>query len=289
MPELRTRGTVAVWAVLGLLSAASPGAIHPQVGRPVAITGRFDVGVLTRDRWRGIRRNAHPVTHIDGMAGVLLGDVSVSAGVWASVEPGSTSGELLPDLRAGEWGTSQWSLWTQLAYRRGPLLLAGGVLRDEYVRPADNPAVTEVYGSARFQAGRWSPSVSLWHAVDGAEGAYLEPAIAFHHFVNPFTGPAISWITAIRAGVQLSERNPEAGNLVPGPAETGLTHVALGTGVRVALNIGWELALVLGAGVEAQINVDPATKRHRDGTDAGDFRLWAPLHVGISLPLRRPE
>ena len=105
MPELRTRGTVAVWAVLGLLSAASPGAIHAQLGHPVAITGRFDVGVLTRDRWRGIRRNAHPVTHIDGMAGVLLGDVSVSAGVWASVEPGSTRGELLPDLRAGEWGT----------------------------------------------------------------------------------------------------------------------------------------------------------------------------------------
>ncbi len=288
MHEPRMGGAVAVWTGLALLPIVRPDAAVAQTRDALSITARADAGLLTRDRWRGIRRNAHPVSHVDGLLGFLLGDFSVSAGAWTSVESGSTSGEVLPELRAGGWGPSQWSVWTQLAYRRGPLVISGGVLRDEFVRLVDDPAVTELYGSARLQHGRWSGSFAFWHAVDGATGTYLEPGIAFHHFVNPLTGPALSWTTTLRAGVQASRRIPDAA-AVPGPTETGLTHVALGTGLRVALNIGWELALVLGAGVEAQLNVDPATKRHRDGSDAGKLRLWAPLYAGISVPLRRPE
>ena len=286
MHDLARRALV-VCSVLASLSAALPQATAAQM-RPATVTARLDATVLTRDRWRGIRRNAHPVGHIDGLVGVRLGDVSISVGAWASAEPGSTRGEILPDLRAGGRGISQWSLWTQLAFHRGPLIVAGGVLRDEYVRLTGDPAVSELFASARLQAGRWSPSVALWQAVDGASGAYLEPAIGYHHFVNPFTGPAVSWTTTLRGGVQLAERRP-VGEAVPGPEETGLTHLALGTGLRFAFNVGWKVALVAAAGVEAQLNVDPATKQHRNGSDAGDFRLWAPVQLGVSVPLRRPE
>lgn len=245
--------------------------------------------MTTRDLWRGIRRNAYPVTQMDGVLGVALGAVSLSGGVWASVEMGDTRHELRPDLRADDRAPSQWTVWGQVAARRARLAVAAGILQDSYVRTRPDPTVTELYATARLDAGRWMPSFSLWHAVDGADGDYLEPAIAFHHVVNPFAGPAAAWTSTLRAGIQVGHREPDGGAAVPGPTGVGLTHIALSTTFRLTASLRHDFGFALSFGPEVQVNRDPATKAHRDGSDAGDVRVWLPVQIGISWPFRRPQ
>jgi hypothetical protein len=262
-----------------------------QSGRAPRLSpvGRVDLFGTTLDRWRGIRQNAHPVAELDALVGLEGGGVSFTAGGWTTLETKSTRNEPRPDLRAGPARFSDWSAWGQLAGRRGASSVSTGVIRDWYARPGSNPAVTEVYGAARLQTGRWSHSIALWQAVSGADGLYVEPAVAFHHFVNPFTGPAVSLTTTLRAGIQAGKRNPDGGPKVPGPQETGLTHVALGTTLRLGFNLTGPVALVLVTTPELQANRDPATKLRRDGSSTGWLRFWWPLQLGLSCPLRRPE
>lgn len=257
--------------------------------RPEWLVRRADVYLATRERWRGIRRNAHPLLQSDLLVGLALGGLSLSGGGWAAVESGDTRAEPRPDLRAGSLGFSTASVWGQVAGGTGGLTLATGIIRDWYRRVGDDPAVTEVYLTGRFQRGRWTPSVSLWHAVTGAHGAYLEPAVAFHHFINPFAGPVLSWTSTLRAGFQLGERNPDGGAGVPGPEQTGFTHAGLGSSIRAAIPLGSDLSLLASLGGELQWSEDPATRRRRDGDTAARLALWWPFQVGLSYPLGRPE
>ncbi len=69
------------------------------------------------------------------------------------VETGGTGGEVLPDLWAGDRVPSRWSAWVQTAATHRRLTLATGVSRDWYVDGGRDPTVTEVFASARLQAG----------------------------------------------------------------------------------------------------------------------------------------
>jgi hypothetical protein len=275
---------VATAAALPTAPARAQG-VDPQ---PLLIVGRADLYSTTLDRWRGIRRSVHPVIQLDAMAGLRTSGLSATGGVWTSLEPGDTRDQARPDLRAGPTRFNMSSAWVQLGGRSGPLIVTAGAVRDWFARPDGSRAVSELYGSARLQVGRWAVSGSAWQAVSGADGLYLEPAIAVYHFVNPFTGPALSWTTTLRAGFQVDERDPSGGVVVPGPRETGLTHVALGTSIRAAFNVGGPLVLAVVATPEVQANRDPSTKLRKDGTSTGWLRFWLPFQLGLSLPLRRP-
>jgi hypothetical protein len=255
----------------------------------VEVIGRADAYSTPLDRWRGIRRNAHPVFDADGMLGLRRASVLAAAGVWGSFDFGDTSAEPRPDLQFDSPGLIQLSLWGSLAHRTGPLVASAGIIRDWYLRPTQRAGVTEAFARARLQRGRWMSSLSIWNVIDGASGTYLEPLVSFYHFVNPFTGPAITWTTSLRAGLQLGERHPDAGAAVPGPEGTGLTHVALGTKTDWRFNLGWQAALVMTVGAELQLSRDPAARRQRDGTEGGVASLWFPIQIGVSCPLRRPE
>jgi hypothetical protein len=152
-----------------------------------------------------------------------------------------------------------------------------------------DPVVWEVYGNARYQKGRWAVSTSYWQAVDGAEGGYVEPAVTFYHFVNPFAGPILTWSTSLAAGVQLSARNPDAGAVVAGPEEEGLTHVVASSTVRSAWPLVAGAALLVEVCPHLQWGVDSATRRRRDGSRAAPLSVWIPIRAGISYPLRRPQ
>jgi hypothetical protein len=283
------RGEARAWTavVLLLVSRGTPAAAQESGGRPARPVYRLDLYLTTHDQWRGIRRNAHPVVQSDGMAGVAWGRVSLSAGGWTSLELGDTRSEPRPDLRSGRAGFSQTTLWGQAAYRSGSVTLTAGAIHDRYRRVGPDPSTTEVYGSARYQRGRWTGALSLWHAVDGAHGSYLEPRLAFHHFANPFAGPAVDWTTSLSAGFQLGQRDPDAASL-PGPEDSGLTLIALGSAIRLAVNLAPRLALFARTGPELQISRDPAAKRGRNGGQA-DVRFWWPAQLGLSWPVEKRE
>jgi hypothetical protein len=266
-----------------LLGSATPAWTQAPRLEPIV---RVDAVAGTRDLRRGIRNNAHMVGDLDAVLGLQHGTVSLTVGAWSQFEANATRREPRPDLRAGPAGLTDWSAWLQFAHRTRRVTLATGVIRDFYRRVGADPAVTEIYGSVRLQAGRWSPSLSAWQATAGAGGLYLEPSLAWHHLANPFAGPAIIWTSTLRSGFQIGPRRPEGGAKVPGPMGTGLTFLSLNSSVRPEVDLG-PVALLMGIGVEAQINRDDATRLRRDGTRRGWFRVWAPLQLGLSYPSRR--
>jgi hypothetical protein len=239
------------------------GALRPEPSAAQDVTARVDLFETTRLDWRGIRRNAHWATQADAWLVAGTRGWSFGAGAWTSLELSSTLDEPRPDLRAGPPGPTQWSLWGQLGYRRQHLVLTAGVIRDWYVRPDNDPATTEAYVAGRLQAGRWSGSLALWESLDGVEGAYLEPAVSFHHLANPFAGPA-----------------------VPGAEGTGFSHAILDSHVRAAFHLVRDVTLVAMTGPQLRFNRDSAVKRGRDGAEA-DVRFWWPLQAGVSFPIPR--
>jgi hypothetical protein len=278
-----------------MLAAIAGAALTPPLQaqatpeQPAWLLRRADVYFATRERWRGIRRNAHPILQGDALAGVRLGRFTATAGGYGAAELGNTKLEPRLDLRAGTLGFSTTSVWGQVAFATRRWTVSGGAIRERYRRVGPDPAVWEVYGTVRYQQGRWAVSAAYWQAVDGAEGSYVEPAVTFYHFVNPFAGPIITWSTSLAGGIQLSERNPDAGALVPGPEEEGLTHVVLGSTIRAAVPFVAGSAFLLEVGSHLQLSVDSAARRRRDGSRAAPLALWFPLRAGISYPLRRPQ
>ena len=279
---MTTRRLACVGA-LALCAIAASTAGYAQAPPPPARSAllRADVFVSSRHHWRGIRRSDAPVLHADAAGGLRLGRFSLTAGGWTGLELQEADGRRHSDLRSGHWGLAEWDGWGQGAARLGPAILAMGVLRSTYLRQPEHPSVTEVYGWGQIHFNRLAVSLGVWHAVRGAEGTYVEPSIAFHHFINPFSGPAISWTTTATAGVQAGRRHPAPG--IPGATGTGLTHAALTSAVRLAVNVG-PAALVFAMSPVIQVSRDPATYGNES-----DIRFWWPFQAGISWPLRRPE
>lgn len=264
-----------------------PGAaVQTRAVEPLAGAARVDLFGSTLLEWRGIRRNARSVVQADATATAGYQGLTATVGGWTALELTGTGDEPRPDLRVGGAGPAQWSLWAQVGWHRPGVAVTLGAIRDWYVRPSADPSTAEAFAAVRAQAGRWSGSVSLYESLDGVHGAYLEPAITFHHFLNPFTGPALSWSTGVRGGFQLGSRNPEAGPAVPGAEGTGFTHLIVDSRLRVTIDVAWQLAVLVATGPELHFNRDPATKRGRDNFQA-DVRLWWPLQAGLSWPLRR--
>jgi hypothetical protein len=299
--------TLSVLLLLGT-SLPPPAGLSAQTGPPIVPIGRVDLFATTRDLQRGIRNNAYILGELDAIIGLQRGDLSLTAGAWSAFEPHDTRKEPRPDLRAGPSGLSDWSAWLQLTAKvgralrnpgdsldpgagqdssAGRLILSGGAMREWYRRVGSDPAVSEVYGTARLNAGRWTPVLAAWQAVSGADGLYLEPSLGYHLRGNPFSGPDFLVTTTIKAGFQVGHRDPDGGAKVAGPVGTGLTHVSVGVSLREGFWLFKSVALVSVLGVEGQFNRDPATKLRRDGTHLARWRLWVPIQLGLSYPLGR--
>lgn len=274
-------------AWLGASGALSPaGAQAPPAPRPEP-TIRLDAVAATAYYWRGIRRSGFPVIQLDAAAGLLWGPFSLTAGVWANYE--ARAPRQLSGLVRGKAEFSEHDLWGQAALRTGDLTVAGGVLRSAYRQSPDDNEIAELFGLARWQAERWSYALSVWHAVSGAKGTYLEPSITFTHAVNPFAGPALSLATTLRAGVQAGPRQTAGSTLVPGATGTGLTHLALAPAVAAVVKLPARFALTATASLELAWRRDPATRVRADGSPGARLHLRAPLQLGVRWPYRRPQ
>jgi hypothetical protein len=294
--EAPQRPSLAV-TLAALLLATLPGAgitrpslVLGQSARQVAVIGRVDLFATTRDIRRGIRNNAEPLGELDAVVGLERNGLALTAGAWSAFEPQETRDEPRLDLRVGPAGLSDWSAWLQLTRRVERLSLSAGARRDWYRRVGSDPAVTELYALARLDVGSWSPSLSVWQAVSGADGLYLEPLLAFHPLRAPFVGRVADLAATVRAGFQIGRRNPDGGAKVPGPVGTGLTYVSLGTSIREGFWLVGSLSFVSIVGVEVQYNRDPATRVRRDGRRQDcRFGLRAPIQIGLSYLLGRPR
>jgi len=279
--------------VLAFLTHAAAVALPPLAAQsgtpgPFRVVGRADAFMTSGYHWRGIRRSAGPLFQLDGAGGFALGPLAATAGIWLTLDPHRGTATHHSDLAAGERGLSEWDVWGQLSWQTQRVTLAGGMLRSQFRRPGKDPRVTEVFGQARLQAGRSSVSLSAWKAVDGAEGLYLEPAASFHHLVWPFAGPAITWATTLRAGIQAGHRQQSLAPPVPGAAGTGLTHVTVSTVARVGIHVANVVAIVGQLSADVQYRRDAAARLRPDGSRGKPLKFWLPMQVGLSVPLRRP-
>ncbi|HEY8258795.1 MAG TPA: hypothetical protein VIG08_14150 [Gemmatimonadales bacterium] len=276
--------------VAALVAPATVGnVLHAQSAPPVTPIGRIDLIATTLDIRRGIRNNARPMGELDAVLGLERNGLALTAGAWSAFEPKETRDEPRPDLRAGSAGLTDGSAWLQLTRQSERVALSAGVRRDWYRRVGSDPAVTEIYGTARLDAGRWSHSVSAWQAVGGADGLYLEPSVSYHHLRNPDVGRVAEWVSTLRAGLQIGERDPDGGAKVPGPTGTGLTYISLGTSIGERFWLSGPVAFMTVLGVEAEYRRDAALRISRDGSEGERVRFWVPVHIGLSWALGRHE
>lgn len=278
-----------VFAFLAHAAAmALPLAAQSPAPDPFKVVGRADAFMTSGYHWRGIRRSSGPLFQLDGAGGFALGPVAATAGIWLTLDPRRATATHHSDLAAGEKGLSEWDIWGQLSWQTQRVTLAGGVLRSQFRRPNRDPRVTELFGQTRLQSGRWSVSLSGWRAVAGADGLYLEPAAGFHHLVWPFAGPAITWATTLRAGIQAGHRQESLPQPVPGATGTGLTHITASTAARLGIHVANVVAIVGQLSAEVQYRRDAAVRRRPDGSRGKPLKIWLPIQVGLSVPLRRP-
>jgi hypothetical protein len=249
--------------------------------------GRIDAQTATGYWWRGIWRSGGPVAQLDGAGGVEWGAWSLTAGFWTNLELRRAGPGRRTDLGPGSRGWTEQNSWIQLAARLDRLTLSGGAIRSRYRRP--DLAVTDVYGSARLQDGRWTYEMAAWQAVAGGSGAYLEPALTFTHAANPFAGPALSLATTARVGIQVGHRGAGSSGPMPGADGTGLTHVSLAPAVVTRVPLAGPLAATASFSLDLQYRRDRATRIDRNGGLGSRLRLWLPLQIGLTFPYRRPE
>ena len=272
-------------SLTALLLTAPPPPLAGQ-SSSLELVGRADAFLTSGYYWRGIRRSAGPLFQLDGAGGMALGEVAVTGGIWMTLDPRPAGPERFSDLAPGVDALSEYDAWGQLSWQTRRVTLAGGVLRSQFARLGKDPRVTELFGQARLQVGRVSAALSGWGAVEGANGLYLEPAATFYHLVWPFAGPAVTWATTLRGGIQAGHRQEILSPPVPGPEGTGLTHVSLSSAVRIGIPVK-QLAIVLSVAPELQYRRDAAVRRRPDGLPGKRLKFWLPTQLGVSFPLRR--
>jgi hypothetical protein len=274
---------MALWGIASALAPATAQVAPPNRLEP---TIRFDAVGASSYYWRGIRESGGPVFQVSAAGGLNRGPVSIVTGGWANYGA-RTARPVDQPVAEGESAWSELDLWAQAAVHPGALTLAGGILASAYRRVDRNTDVTEIFWLARWQHDRWRYALSTWHAISGAKGTYLEPAITFYHLVNPFAGPALSLATSLRAGVQAGRRQETPPTLVPGAEGTGLTHMALSPRAAAALNLPGRFGLTASWSLELEWRRDPATRVGADGSLGARFRVRAPIQVGVRWPYQR--
>lgn len=266
-------------ALTFLAIVAAPAAGHGQLQDAGPFVWRADLTGLTRYYWRGIRRNDHFALQPDAALGYARNGFTVTAGARASGD--SELDDFFDDY------FNELNAWGQVSIRRAGITASLGAMRFWYRAPS-LPTVhtTEAYGWFRWQAGRWAPAVQIWTGLQGVHGGYIEPSLTRYHIANPFAGPGVSLSSTLRAGFQLGDRDPDS-PLIPGPAVTGLTYVALSMTLRAALDLG-PVTLVTAVGPEFRVNRDPAAKLQPNGKLA-KTRIAVPFQVGFAFPGRRRQ
>ncbi len=270
------RATVIAGALLalGLVATARPAAAQATIG--------WDVGLFSSYVWRGLTYTSRPVVQPDLYVTIPLSAASLTAGLWANIEPGKYNGTR--DISEGGGVASpdlaEWDWWAEIGGTAGLATLTAGATGYQFPNDAGLTKIfntTEVYGKVALAVPSINPKASVYYDVDKVKGAYFEGSVS-HGF--PLT-PAVPFNIGVTAG--LSE-GQEINTSKPGEfynfAMSGLTHVDLAVSSSFAagpLSIAPALHLVYGH--------DRFTKFSISTTHPKDFKLWGGATISWSHAL----
>ncbi|HEX9563405.1 MAG TPA: TorF family putative porin [Gemmatimonadaceae bacterium] len=209
---------------LAVATTLSGWSATPAVSQPV-LTG--NVAVSSAYVWRGVTNTNRPVLQPDLSLGVPLRDATITAGVWASVEParydGSSDISAVYGLLPGPAFT-QYSAWIEYGRAVAGADLAVGATAYTYPAVANLAAdynTIEVYASLTLPAPLM-PRLAAWYDVAAVRGAYVETSLT--HDVSIREVPVSLGVVA---GLSAGQGPDAATHRQSYFARDGVTHVDL--------------------------------------------------------------
>ena len=263
------------WLAVSLLSAVL------VTHAPSQLVYRADVQASSTYLWRGVNRANGFVLQSDLSIGWRSGRHSLAVGAWAN---SALTHDDHPE-------PTELDFWAQYAGGVNRVRWSAGALRYHFNR-SNAADATDIYGQAFVTVGRLIPRLGIWTRASGGSGTYLEPSISFIHLLNPFEGPAFSWLSTLVAGIQTGND----GNIAPLNEQfvtttgRGLTYVAVSTSARLNILIGLG-SVFLSLAPRGQLSLDTLLRNRTGPSNESQrgpvFKFWLPLEVGITIPLRR--
>jgi Bacterial protein of unknown function (Gcw_chp) len=233
--------------------------------------------------WRGLSLTNKPVAQPDLYVTIPVGNASITAGGWSSIDLGKYDDPINDISESG--GTSSFNFaefdwWGEVSYPVGKATLTGGATG--YIYPNDAGLTkaantVELYAKAAVDAPL-SPKVALYYDVDKIKGAYFEGGITYALPASEKVEVNLGALAGFSAGQGL--KAGESANF----SGNGFTHLDLSAGVPFeagALSIIPVLHLVIAG--DDFVKITSPTKTH-------DAKLWGGVSISWSRALgEEPE
>lgn len=270
------RATVIAGAllVLGLVATARPAAAQATIG--------WDAGLFSSYVWRGITYTSKPVIQPDLYVTIPLSAASLTAGVWANVEPGKYNGT--NDISEGGGIASpdlaEWDWWAEIGGTAGLATLTAGATGYQFPNDAGFTKIfntTEVYGKVALAVPSINPKLSVYYDVDKVKGAYFEGSVSHGFPLTPAVPLNIGVLAGLSAGQEINTSKPtEFFNF----AKSGLTHVDISASTSFAAG-----PLSIAPVIHGVIGHDDATKYSNATNFPKSFKLWGGATISWSHSL----
>jgi uncharacterized protein Gcw-chp len=236
--------------------------------------------------WRGTTLTNKPVAQPDLYLTFPLGNASLTAGGWASIDLGKYDDPVNDISESGgssSFNFAEFDWWGEISYPVGKTTLTGGVTGYLYPNDANAPNsaflltkpfnTVEVYGKAAFDVPL-SPKFSIYYDVDKVKGAYFEGSIS--HSLQASEKVAV--VLGATAGANAGQ-GPSANDVSFNFADDGFTHLDLSAGVPFeAGSLAFTPALHLVIAGDDRVKVTSPTKTH-------DAKLWGGVSISWSRAL----
>jgi hypothetical protein len=241
--------------------------------------------------WRGTTLTNKPVAQPDLYVTIPLGNASLTAGGWASIDLGKYDDPVNDISESGgssSFNFAEFDWWGEVSYPVGKTTLTGGVTGYRYPNDPNAPNsaflltnafnTVEIYGKAAFDVPL-SPKLSIYYDVDKVKGAYFEGSIS--HSLQASEKVAVN--LGATAGVNAGQ-GPSPDDVSFNFADDGFTHLDLSAGVPFTAS-----AFSITPVIHLVIDVDDRTKI-TSPTKTHDAKLWGGVSISWSKALgEEPE
>ena len=267
-----------VFLAAGVTLAAVPIQAQSEVG--------VDLGLMTSYVWRGLSLTNKPVAQPALYVSFPLGNASVTAGVWSSIDLGKYD-DLADDisLSGGSSGLNLAEVepYAEASLPVGKATVTAGVVGYVYPNSDDAPGIglrtsdantLEVYGKLGLDVPL-SPELSIYYDIDKIKGAYIEGGVSYSLPASEQVAIDLGAVAGFNAGRAGGDDPAELANYF----DDGFTHLDLSAAVPLttgSLSIAPTLHLI--------INGDRFTKV-TSPTDESDLKLWGGVSLGWSKAL----
>jgi hypothetical protein len=266
-----------------LVAAGAAGGVGPIQAQT---TIGADLYVYSSYVWRGTTLTNKPVAQPDLYFTVPIGNASVTAGGWASIDLGKYDDPVNDISESGgssSFNFAEFDWWGELSYPVGKATLTGGVTGYRYPNDVNAPNsdflltnafnTVEIYGKAAFDTPL-SPKLSIYYDVDKVKGAYFEGGISHSLQASEKVSVDLGATAGFNAGQGISAEDPSFNF-----ADDGFTHLDLSAGVPFTAS-----ALSITPVIHFVINGDQRTKI-TSPTETHDVKLWGGVSISWSKEL----